>query len=73
MTNEPSQIILHVAAAYGFEVKYIEPLDRWTIKGEGRYKVKFFWDSTQNEDDFFDELRSVFNEEGRESAFKRNK
>jgi len=66
MTKEPSQIILQVAAAYGFEVKYVEPLDKWIIKAKlsGWSGVEFYWDSTYNEQDFFDELRSAFNQEG---------
>ena len=69
MTNEPSQIILHVAAAYGFEVQYATALDKWIIKAKlssGRTGVEFYWNSTYNEQDFFNELRSTFNQEGAE-------
>jgi hypothetical protein len=65
--TEPSNLVLHVAAAYGFEVKFVEPLDKWIIKAKlspGWSGVEFYWDSTYNEQDFFDELRSTFNQEG---------
>ena len=68
-SNPPSLTLLHVAAAYAFEVQYATALDRWIIQGKGRYGVEFFWDSRQDEQDFFDELQSFFNQEGREGAY----
>ena len=64
LTNKPSPIILHVAAAYGFEVKYIESLDRWTINGKLSGGVTLFWSSLETDEAFFSELRSAFNQEG---------
>jgi len=62
--TKPSDIILHVAAAYAFEVKYIEPLERWVIEGKLSGGVEFFWGSDETEEAFFSELRSCFNQEG---------
>jgi len=70
LTNKPSPILLHVAAAYGFEVQYATALDKWIIKAKlssGWTGVEFYWDSTYNEQDFFTELRSTFNREGAEN------
>jgi hypothetical protein len=64
MTNKPSTTLLHIAAAYAFEVKYIEPLDRWVIRGMLSGGVEFFWSSEEGEENFFTELRSCFNMEG---------
>lgn len=67
--SEVNSIILHVAAAYAFEVKYIESLERWTIKGKLGGGVEFYWDSFYSEENFFSELRSSFNQEGVESIY----
>ena len=64
--TEPSNIIQHVAAAYGFELRYIGALNKWVINARlsGWSGVEFYWSSDQTEQDFFDELRSTFNREG---------
>lgn len=67
--SKPSLTLLEIAAAYAFEVKYIEPLDRWTIKGRSTNGVEFFWESTQNENMFYEELASFFRQDGVESVY----
>jgi hypothetical protein len=72
MTNpsdRPSDVILHVAAAYAFEVQYYTSLEKWIIKGKSPYGIEFFWDSTYKEQDFFDELASFWRQDGVESSY----
>ena len=58
-------LISTVAKAYNFSAEYCEVLEKWIIKGNCG-GVEFYWDSNQSQDDFFYELRHVFNEEGAE-------
>jgi len=68
-SNPPSHTILHVAAAYAFEVQYCTPLEKWIIKGKSAHGVEFYWDSTYKEQDFFDELASFWRQDGVESIY----
>jgi hypothetical protein len=68
-SNPPSHTILHVAAAYAFEVQYCTPLEKWIIKGKSAHGVEFYWDSTYKEQDFFDELASFWRQDGVESSY----
>ena len=69
LTSKIPLIVRQVAEAYGFEVAYNEHTEEWFICAKGRGGAEFYWDSKQDEQDFFDELRSFFNVEGRESAY----
>lgn len=65
----PSPTILHVAAAYAFEVDYCEPLEKWIIKGRSPHGAEFYWDTKYKEQDFFDELASFWRQDGVESSY----
>ena len=62
-------VIEAVSVAYKFNIEYCDVLDRWRIKGKLRHAVEFYWDSSYSYENFFDELNSSFNEEGRESVY----
>ncbi len=69
MKTKPNSTILSVAEVYGFDVQYSELLEKWIISGKSkREPVEFYWDSTYDDQNFFDELQSFFNQEGKESV-----
>ena len=69
MTDKPHQTLLHIAAAYAFAVEYIEILDRWSIKGKSPHGAEFYWDTSYDERDFFNELASFWRVDGSESSY----
>jgi hypothetical protein len=69
MTDKPSQTLLYIADVYKLDVKYIESLDRWAVKGKSPYGAEFYWDTSYDERDFFDELASFWRQDGVESSY----
>jgi len=60
---------LHVAAAYAFEVQDYTSQEKWIIKSKSSHGVEFYWDSSYNEQDFFNELASFWRQDGVESIY----
>ena len=52
-------VIREVAEAYKFEIKYCDVLDRWSVQDEN-----FYWDDSYSKENFFEELRQTFIDEG---------
>lgn len=69
-TNQGSYnaVIEKIAKVYGFSAEYCETLEKWIVKKTGEEGTKFYWDSNQTEQDFFDELETFFRCEGKESV-----
>ena len=59
-------LISTVAKTYNFSVEYCEVLEKWIIIGKLDGGIEFYWDSLHSQEDFFNELRTSFNEEGAE-------
>lgn len=57
--------IKEVAAIYGFKIEWNPVLAKWMISDKG---YGFYWDSTQNKETFFEELKSFFFDAGAEHA-----
>ena len=69
MKTKPNSTILAVAEVYGFDVQYSELLEKWIISGKSKSEpVEFYWNSSYDDQNFFDELQSFFNQEGKESV-----
>lgn len=66
--TELDPIIKEVARIYNFDVTYCDILERWIIKGDLEFG-QFYWGSNESYEEFFNELRSSFNSEGKESVY----
>ena len=66
--TELNPIIEAVATHYGFEIKWCDILNHWTIKHES-HSCGFFWRSDINNPTatFFDDLKTYFEEIGAEN------
>lgn len=63
--NTLSPILKEVAEAYDFEIKYDEELERWVIMDkEKQQDYGFYWDSSYDKENFFDELKKFFIDQG---------
>ena len=69
MSTKLNLTVLAVSKAYNFDIKYSINSEKWIVEGTSEYEpaVKLYWNSKQTEKEFFDELRSFFNQEGKES------
>lgn len=63
--NTLSPTLKEVAEAYDFEIKYDEELEKWIIMDKGKQQeYGFFWDSSYDKENFFDELKKFFIDQG---------
>jgi hypothetical protein len=65
-------IIEAVAVAYGFESKFDDELEIWIVTGasQNRNAYDFYWSSTESVQDFFEELKRFFMDQGREQSVR---
>lgn len=62
--KEINPAFIQVANAYDFAVEHYEELDKTIIKSKDTRKIMFWWDSTEGDDAFWDELKTYFNTQG---------
>jgi len=69
---ELNPTIKEVATYYNFDIKWCDILNHWVITSKpSSYAYSFFWrsDSTNPIPDFFDELKSYFEDIGVENEY----
>jgi hypothetical protein len=62
--KEINPAFIQVVNAYDFTIEHCKKLDKTIIKSKDSRKIMFWWDSTQSDDAFWDELRTYFNTQG---------
>ena len=67
VSKQDQYVINRVAEAYGFRIRFDEELDKWIIDGDRQYSTEnFYWDSTYTIEEFFQDVKNFFLEEGSE-------